>query len=129
MSANLLIVDDDSDMRTALANLFSRDGFACELAQDAVTALELVASRPFDVVITDVRMEGMDGLELLDRLKNSHPALPVVVITAAGGVPQAVDAVKRGAFGYALKPFDVDELQRVVASALDVRQLPSESVR
>src|SRR5580658_3068786 len=129
MQPRMLIVDDDAEMREALGILFSREGHSCELAADAATALELVHHRTFDVVVSDVIMDGMDGLELLDRIKLSHPALPVVIITGAGRVPQAVDAIKRGAFGYAVKPCDANELQRIVASALDAREHPSESVR
>jgi two-component system response regulator HydG len=129
MQPRMLIVDDDAEMREALGILFSREGHSCELAADATTALELVHHRTFDVVVSDVIMQGMDGLELLDRIKLSHPALPVVIITGAGRVPQAVDAIKRGAFGYAVKPCDADELQRIVASALDAREHPSESAR
>src|SRR5580693_2305376 len=103
MHSRLLIVDDDREMREALESLFTGQGHACELAADAATALDMVDQRTFDAVVSDVRMNGMDGLDMLDRLKQSHPALPVVVITAAGGVNQAVDAMKRGAFGYMLK--------------------------
>ena len=68
----------------------------------------------------------MSGLELLDRMKQTHPALPFVVITGAGGVRQAVEAIKRGAFEYVTKPFGADELRRAVASALDGRRHPGE---
>jgi two-component system response regulator HydG len=129
MQPRMLIVDDDAEMREALGILFSREGHSCELAADAATALDLVHHRTFDVVLSDVIMEGMSGLELLDRIKVSHPALPVVIITGAGRVPQAVDAIKRGAFGYAVKPCDADELQKIVASALDAREHPSEVLR
>jgi two-component system response regulator HydG len=126
MQSRVLIVDDDAEMRDALGNLFSIDGHACELAADAAAALEIVNRQTFDVVICDVIMEGMNGLELLDRVKRTHPALPFVVITAAGGVPQAVDAIKRGAFEYMVKPCDAHVLRRIVADALDSRSHPSE---
>jgi two-component system response regulator HydG len=129
MQSRLLIVDDDPNMCEALSNLFSGEGHVCEVARDAGSALRLVDQQTFDAVVSDVRMDGMDGLELLDRIKLSHPALPVVIITAAGGVNQAVDAIKRGAFGYAVKPCNVDELRRVVAEALDARTHPGESLR
>jgi two-component system response regulator HydG len=129
MHARLLIVDDDRDMRDALVSLFTGEGHACELAADATAALDLIDQKTFDAVVSDVRMEGMDGLDMLDRLKQSHPALPVVVITAAGGVHQAVDAIKRGAYGYMLKPCDPAELHRIVTGALDARRHPSESIR
>jgi two-component system response regulator HydG len=129
MQSRLLIVDDDPGMREALGSFFSVDGHACELAKDAARALELVDQQTFDAVVSDIRMEGMDGLELLDHLKRGHPALPVILLTAAGGVHQAVDAIKRGAFGYAVKPCDVEDLRRTVTLALETRQHPHESQR
>jgi two-component system response regulator HydG len=125
----MLIVDDDVEMREALGNLFMGDGHACELAADASTALEIVDRQTVDVIISDVRMDGMNGLELLDRVRRSHPALPFVLITGVGGVSQAVEAIKRGAFEYVLKPFDANDLRTVVAAALDGRRHPSESLR
>jgi two-component system response regulator HydG len=129
MQPRLLIVDDDREMRELLGNLFSGEGHACELAADATAALKIVDAQTFDVVICDVVMEGMSGLELLDRLRRTHPALPFVVITGKGGVHQAVDAIKRGAFEYVLKPCDADDLRRIVTEALDGRRHPSESMR
>jgi DNA-binding NtrC family response regulator len=129
MQSRLLVVDDDRDMREALGGLFSGDGHACEVAPDAAAALELVDARTFDVVICDVIMDGMGGLELLDRLRRTHPALPFIVITGKGDVGQAVDAIKRGAFEYVTKPCHVDRLRRAVAAALEGRRRPSESLR
>jgi two-component system, NtrC family, response regulator HydG len=119
MQQRVLIVDDDFHMREALGMLFSGNGYACELAPDAVSALEIFERQSFDVVISDVRMSGMNGLELLDRVKESHPALPFIVITAAGAIGQAVDAIKRGAFEYVVTPCDMDDLCRIVTAALD----------
>jgi two-component system response regulator HydG len=129
MQSRVLIVDDDAEMREALQGVFSAAGHGCELAPDAIAALEIVDRQTFDVIVCDVVMDGMSGLELLDRVKRSHPALPVVVITGAGCVEQAVDAVKRGAFEYVVKPFGADTLRRIVASAIDERQHPTESAR
>jgi DNA-binding NtrC family response regulator len=128
-SSRVLIVDDDAAMREALEVVFSAAGHACELAQDAFAALEVVGRQTFDVVLCDVVMDGMSGLELLDRVKRTHPALPFIVITGAGGVPQAVDAIKRGAFEYVVKPCSATELTRIVESALDERSHPSERAR
>ena len=116
-------------MRDALGAMFTGEGHACKLVADAAAALELVDAETFDVVLCDVLMDGMSGLELLDRLRRTHPALPCVVITAAGGIRGAVDAIKRGAFEYVVKPCDADHLRRVVTGALDGRRHPSESTR
>ncbi|MGA3124243.1 MAG: sigma-54 dependent transcriptional regulator [Polyangiaceae bacterium] len=129
MQSRVLIVDDDRDTRLLLDSLLSSDGHACELASDAASAMALVDSRRVDVVVSDVIMEGMSGLDLLDRFKQSHPALPVVLITAAGAVPHAVDAIKRGAFQYVVKPCDSKGLQRIVRDALETRRHRTESPR
>ncbi|MGO9839357.1 MAG: sigma-54-dependent transcriptional regulator [Polyangiaceae bacterium] len=129
MQSRVLIVDDDREMREALELLFTSEGHACELVGDAATALEMVGRQTFDVVVSDVGMAGMSGLELLDQLKQSHPALPFVVITGGGGIPQAVDAVKRGAFEYVVKPCDGDDLRKIVAAAVDGRRHPTEAPR
>jgi len=129
MQARVLIVDDDADMRMGLELVLSANGHRCELASDAIAALGTIDRETFDVVICDVTMEGMSGLELLDRVKRTHPALPVVVITGAGGVPQAVDAIKRGAFDYVVKPCGAEELRTIVANAVDERRHPVESAR
>ena len=129
MQSRVLIVDDDAEMRESLGELFSAAGHGCNLANDAIAALGLVDSQTFDVVICDVVMDGMGGLEFLDRVRRTHPALPVIVITAGGGVSQAVDAIKRGAFEYVVKPCGADDMRRVVASALEERRHPGEVVR
>jgi two-component system response regulator HydG len=129
MQSRLLIVDDDREMREMLASLFAGDGHVCEVAADAAEALEVVDRQTFDAVICDVVMDGMSGLDLLDRLRRTHPALPFILITGAGGVHQAVDAIKRGAFQYVVKPCEADDLRRIVTQAIDGRQHPSESLR
>ncbi len=120
----ILIVDDDAETRDALEMCFAGLGHDCELAEDGVTALGLVERLNLDAVICDVRMGGMSGLDLLDRVKRTHPALPFVIITGAGGIPGAVDAMKRGASQYLTKPCDLDELRAIVESAI-VERRPS----
>lgn len=128
MNARVLIVDDDPEWREALRLVFSSDDAACELAASAPAALDLLAQGDFDAVICDVRMEGMDGLELLDRVKKLKPALPVVMITGAGRVADAVSAIKRGAFEYVTKPCDSDELRALVVGAIgDKRRRASDA--
>jgi two-component system response regulator HydG len=128
MNARVLIVDDDPEWREALRLVFSGDDAACELAPSAPAALDLLAQGDFDVVLCDVRMEGMDGLELLDRVKKIRPALPVVMITGAGQIEDAVRAIKRGAFEYVTKPCDTDQLRTLVVGAIgDKRRRASDA--
>lgn len=122
MNARVLIVDDDPEWREALRLVFSGDDAACELAASAQAALDLLAQGDFDAVICDVRMEGMDGLELLDRVKKIRPALPVVMITGVGRIEDAVSAIKRGAVEYVTKPCDRDELRTLVVGAIGDRR-------
>jgi len=91
--ARVLIVDDDPEMRDALQLVLSADGHVCDVADNAVSAMAVVDRKTFDVVISDIRMPGLSGLELLDRFKGVHPDLPFIAITGAGGTEQAVDAI------------------------------------
>ena len=129
MQSRVLIVDDDRDTRLLLESLLSQDGHACEVVPDATAAIRSVESRSVDLLLSDVIMDGMSGLELLDRVKQNHPTLPVVLVTAAGTVPQAVDAIRRGAFQYVMKPCDPDGLRRTVRDALEARRHRTEGSR
>jgi two-component system, NtrC family, response regulator HydG len=124
--AKVLIVDDDRDVRETVGRVLSIDGHACELAADAPEALRIVDEHGCDAVVSDVLLEGMSGLDLLDRLRRSHPAVPFILVTGDGGVPQAVDAIKRGAFQYLVKPYEGHELRRLVRDALETRSPASD---
>jgi two-component system response regulator HydG len=125
IQSHLLIVDEDHEMRDALSRHLESQGNACELTADASRALDLIGRQPFDLVICDA-FGGMPALELLDKIKRIHPSLPVVV-SGAGGVTEAVEAIKHGAFGYAVKPFSVEHVQNIVAGALASRQRSSDN--
>jgi two-component system response regulator PilR (NtrC family) len=120
---HVLIVDDEQSVRDFLSILFQRDGCQVTTAPDAETALTAAAGADdFDVVITDVRMPGMSGLELLAELKHHRPDLPVVMVTAFASPDDAVQAMRNGAFDYITKPFNVDELRKVVRTAAAKRK-------
>ncbi|CAK8715084.1 Two-component system, NtrC family, response regulator PilR [Candidatus Electrothrix laxa] len=114
----ILIVDDELSMRDFLKILFENEGYEVFVASNATTALDVAVKDPFDVVITDIRMPGMNGLELLTELKQHFPDLPVVMITAYASPDDAVQAMKQGAFDYITKPFHVDELKNVIRTAI-----------
>jgi DNA-binding NtrC family response regulator len=107
---NILVVDDDDALRVVLVGLLKQAGYAARSSPSAARALEDVTREPTDLVVTDVRMPGMDGLALLAALGKAAPDLPVIVLTAHGTVPMAVDAMKRGAKEFMLKPFDREEV-------------------
>jgi len=123
----ILIVDDEPSMQEFLEILLQRDGHdtvCCHSAESALVALE---NDDFDLVISDIRMGGMSGLDLLDRIIELYPETPVLVITAHGTTESAVEAMKRGAYDYVTKPFSVDEIRMVVQKALEKKNLSTEN--
>ncbi len=125
---SLLVVDDERSMRDFLKILLVKEGYQVETAADGNQALESIEDHSFDLVITDIRMDGMDGLELLSTVKEQHPSLPVVIITAFASPDDAVFAMKNGAFDYISKPFNVDEIKSVISSATSKREQTTESI-
>ena len=113
----ILIVDDELSMREFLKILLEKDGHIVEMVAEASTALKSAATKNFDLIISDIRMPGMSGLELLAQLKDNKPDLPVILITAFASPDDAVSAMKNGAFDYITKPFKIDEIKRVIKSA------------
>jgi two-component system response regulator PilR (NtrC family) len=127
--ARILIVDDETSMQEFLQILLQRDGHdasACGSASEALVALE---SDDWDLVISDVRMPGMSGLELLDQVRELAPETTVILITAHGTTESAVEAMKHGAYDYLTKPCSVDEIRLVVGKALEKRDLAHENQR
>ncbi len=116
--ARVLIVDDDEDTSDQLRRRLDGDGYLCHQAASGHEALEAMERDPYDIVVTDVQMPGMSGLELLDRILAAHPRFPVILCTGFGALRAAVDATKRGAFYYLQKPYDVGLLQELMATAL-----------
>jgi DNA-binding NtrC family response regulator len=127
MDAKILIVDDESRMAEVIAMALTRSGHTAAIATSGADALEAFDRAPADLVITDWKMPGMDGVELLKALKQKAPSLPVILITAHADVPSAVAAMREGAFDYVTKPFDNDELRAVVHRALEMSALLREN--
>jgi two-component system response regulator AtoC len=119
--ANVLIVDDELNLRKVLSTLLTRDGHDTIAVASGEDAIVSINKQPVDIVITDMRMPGISGLDLLEHVKRTYPGLPVIVITAHGSVDTAVIALKNGAFDYITKPFDKDELKLAVRRAAAVR--------
>ena len=109
-SRRVLIVDDEPNLRESLAEFLALDGFECALAAGGAEALSLLEREVFDACVLDLRMPGMDGIELLGRIHESGPGLPVIMMSAHGEIRDAVDAMKLGASDYLVKPFDPTEL-------------------
>jgi DNA-binding NtrC family response regulator len=110
----LLVVDDDIQMLSALEAALRRKGHTVDTASNGIDAASKLENSPVQAVITDLRMPGMDGLELLNHVRRTKPALPVIVLSAYGTVPMAVEAIKGGATDFLLKPFSHEELDAVL---------------
>jgi DNA-binding NtrC family response regulator len=123
----ILIVEDEAKMRRLLELNLGEDGFTTFSAEDAETGLKLLRENPVDLVVTDLKLPGMNGLEFLQAVKRQNAALPVVVMTAFGSVETAVEAMKAGASDYVLKPFSLSEMRMVIHKELDVRNLREEN--
>jgi DNA-binding NtrC family response regulator len=123
----LLVVDDDRAMREMLTSLFKERGLAVEDASSAGAALERAAEQDFDVVLSDVRMPGLSGVELVGQLRKLRPGTPVVLMTAFGSIDSAVEAMRTGAFDYLTKPFEPDAVILAVERALAHRALALEN--
>ena len=123
----ILIVEDEAKMRRLLELNLGEDGFSTLSAEDAETGLKLLHENAVDLVVTDLKLPGMNGLEFLQAVKRHSAALPVVVMTAFGTVETAVDAMKSGASDYVLKPFSLSEMRMVIRKELDVHALREEN--
>jgi DNA-binding NtrC family response regulator len=116
--AAILIVDDDEAVRDVLYDLFS-DEHLCHVAATAEQALTFIDEQPYDVVLTDISMPGLSGLELLGHLRQARPGTPVIVISGIGDRSHAEGLTRLGAFNFILKPFQLEEIEQSVALALE----------
>ena len=127
-AARVLVADDEPAMRWLLERLLRQAGHAVTVVEDGPAALAAAAAEPFDLAILDIRMPGVDGLEVLSRLRAERPDTAVIVMTAHGSVRAAVEAMRRGAYDYLAKPFDNDEVLLLVERALGAKALAREVV-
>jgi DNA-binding NtrC family response regulator len=114
---SILVVDDEESVRDSLSLWFTEDGYRVECADNAKKALLILESGNFDIILTDLKMPGMDGLELLQRIKTLNKDSIIIVMTAFATVDTAVKALKEGAFDYVTKPFDPDDLSHLIRNA------------
>jgi DNA-binding NtrC family response regulator len=127
--AQIAVVDDEPRMAEVLAMLLRRDGHKVDIFAGAEPFLAALAEQSYDLLMTDLRMPGVDGIGLLRRAKAVSPDMPVVLVTAHASVPTAVAAIRDGAFDYVEKPFDNDECRALVGRALQLRRLTRENRR
>lgn len=129
METRILVVDDETSMREFLGILLEREGYLVDLAESGDSALSRLESSVYDLVISDVKMPGLDGIGLLARIKELAPDTAVLMVTAFCAAEQAVEAMKLGAYDYIAKPFNVEEIKIIVRNALDRRNLARENLR
>jgi DNA-binding NtrC family response regulator len=118
----ILIVDDELVVRDSLGKWFSSEGYQTRPVGSGREALEAIQDGDWEIALIDIKMPGMDGMELQGRLKEADPELTVVVMTGYASVETAVQALKRGAYDYITKPVDPDELSHLVEKAIEHRQ-------
>jgi len=128
-AGRILIVDDEFSVRDSLYNWFVKDNYDVVAVEDGESALHAIVDNSFDVALLDIKMPGMDGMELQRRLQKAAPELLVIMITAFASVETAVVAMKHGAFDYVTKPIDPDELSHLVKRAVEKRRLVQENVQ
>ncbi|MDD3576810.1 MAG: response regulator, partial [Halothiobacillus sp.] len=121
-AAKIWVVDDDHSIRWVLERALKSAGFTVEVFESAAMVRARLRTSTPDVLFSDIRMPGEDGLSLLSSLQNSHPELPIIIITAHSDLDSAVGAFEGGAFDYLPKPFDIDDAVRLAQRALSSRQ-------
>ncbi len=128
MQTRILVVDDEPSHRQMLEAVLSTEGYEVNQAEDGQEAITLVEERFYDLILMDVRMSRVGGIEALRKIKEFSPGIPIIIMTAYGSVDTAVDALKSGAYDYLTKPLDIEELKILLGKALRHRQLEQENV-
>ncbi|MGZ4886897.1 MAG: sigma-54-dependent transcriptional regulator, partial [Candidatus Aminicenantales bacterium] len=126
---NVLIIDDEKSLLDLLSVVFKKEGYGVRTALSAAKAFEIFDKEDIDLVVTDIKMPEMNGMDVLHHVRETQPDLPVVMVTAYGSINQAVEALKAGALDYVVKPFDVEELKIIVGRGLAERRLRQENIQ
>jgi len=124
----ILVIDDEKSILDLLSVVFEKEGYSVKTSLSATRAVELMGNEDFDIIISDIKMPKMSGMELLRYVRKNRPDIPIVMITAYGTIKQAVEALKAGAMDYIVKPFDVEELKIIVAQGLEKKRLKEENL-
>src|SRR6185369_11838009 len=124
----ILVADDEESMRWVLSKALKRKGFNVDLAHDGRQALSLIQENNYDLAILDIKMPGISGLDLLDRVRELKSELLVVIMTAEASMKNAVEAMKRGAYDYITKPFDLDVIDAIIEKVERARDVAGQVV-
>ena len=125
--SRVLVIDDERSIRNTLKDILEFEKYTVELAEDGFKALELIQSKDFDVILCDIKMPGMDGIEVLQKVEELKPDIPVVMISGHGNIDTAVESIKKGAFDFIEKPLDLNRLLITLRNAMDKSSLISET--
>ena len=125
----ILIVDDEDSVRDSLYQWFKADGYRVDTAAEANSALKKLHESPWDIILLDIKMPGMDGIELQNRIKQIDKNIVTIIMTAYASVDTAIQALKNGAFDYVTKPIDPDDLSRLIKNAIEQRRLVTENIQ
>jgi len=128
MSRSILIVEDEQTLRESLQRLFGKEGYRVQAAESAEKALSLTADAMYDVIVSDIILPGIDGIEMMTRIRENQPEVVFIVITAYASIDTSVKALRVGAYDYIMKPIIHEEILQVVANALRQRRLEKENV-
>ena len=123
----VLLVDDEVDFAASLKKVLGRRGLNVTLAADGLTALPLIAREHFDVVVLDIKMPGMDGIQVMSEIKRFSPDIPVILLTGHYSSSKEEDTLKAGAYAYLLKPYPVLDLVKVIVAAASDKDTRSDS--
>lgn len=125
--AKILVIDDERSIRNTLKDILEYEKYDVDLAEDGIKALEKVKTAEYDIILCDIKMPGMDGIEVLEKLGEITPDTPVVMISGHGNIDTAVDSIKKGAFDYIEKPLDLNRLLITIRNAMDKSSLVTET--
>jgi DNA-binding NtrC family response regulator len=125
---NVLIVDDEQDFREAIVKKLEKRNLRCDSAPNGITALEMIKQNNYDVVLLDVKMPDMDGVETLRELKKIAPRVEVVMLTGHASVESGINGIKYGAFDYLMKPMDMDPLMEKLDAAYERKRIQQEKI-
>ncbi len=125
--SKILVIDDERSIRNTLKDILEYEKYSVDLAEDGIKGIEKVKGNSFDVVLCDIKMPGMDGIEVLEQLVQISPDTPVVMISGHGNIDTAVESIKKGAFDYIEKPLDLNRLLITIRNAMDKSNLVTET--
>src|SRR3990167_10629227 len=128
MNPSILVVDDEQQIRDLLKEIFTHEGYVCDAVPSGEQAVDRMGEKEYDLVVTDLKLPGIDGMEVLKQAVKLHPETKVVFITGFGTVDNALEAMKSGAFDYILKPFKINAILPIIQKALKMKALEEENI-